>query len=178
MPLGGDGRPFIPFIPFVPYIPFVPFIPFPFIPRTDGLYGSPGDWLARRGKAPFIIGGGPPGPYCSSSSREAVSEFARDSACMAPRSTVPYRFDEHDISGSSMMLVCMLGMDWSTRLDRFLPPKPGRNRPPRGGIPPDSGFLRNWDCDGILRFFLEVTLIMSKLSASTMDAPPAAVGSK
>lgn len=56
MPSGGDGRPFI----------WGPGYPFggdgrPLgIPRTDGLYGFPGDWLVRRGPLPLgPIGGGP-----------------------------------------------------------------------------------------------------------------------
>lgn len=171
IPLGGDGRPFIPFMPFTPFIcgggpgyPFGgdgrPFIP----PRIDGLYGLPGDWLARLGKPP--IGGGPP-LYCSSSSRAAVSEFARESACIWPRSTLPYRFEEQDIRGSSMMLSCRLGTWLMTWLDRCLP-KLGRNLLPRVGVESNSGFLRSWEAlgGGALRFFLEVTLIMSKLSGS------------
>ena len=86
-PFGGDGRPFGP--------PGAP-------PRIDGLYGFPGDWLDRLGKAPFIMPGGP-WLYCNSSRRALVSELVLDSACIAPRSTAPYLFVLDDKSGSSIM---------------------------------------------------------------------------
>ena len=56
MPSGGDGRPFGPGPP----------IPLggegrPLTPRSEGLYGFPGDWLARLGNGPLM-----PGPLFNS----------------------------------------------------------------------------------------------------------------
>ena len=161
--MGGDGRPLI-----------------------DGLYWPPGDWLVRRGYAPFMLGGpigpGPipgigPWPYWSSSSLDAVREFARDSACIVPRSTAPYRFDEHAMSVSSRRFSPSAGtlLIWLV----LLRPKLGLNLLARGcgSASPCGLFLTSRAEGGAFRFFRDVTLIMSKLSGSIRGCTMGAIGS-
>lgn len=90
---------------------------------------------------------GAPGPQAISSMRWDVIEFARDSCCIADRSTAPYLLDVKPMSGSSKMLSCKLGAWLTIWLERFLP-KLGRNRLVLEGAGSISGFFRNWAAEG------------------------------